>query len=142
MSAASKRGGGGTAKRSSADTYSPHKLLAAGRRINSTFKVLTLGPAAPPAPDLELWHDSSGKFCHRPPVQMTALKSASSRMMFSQPAQGGGQQDSHELLRCLLGGLQAEEDNLLKLRLDSNTAAVAAELQVSSLPVRRQSKNF
>lgn len=63
-------------------------------------------------------------------------------VLFSQLPQGGGQQDSHELLRCLLGGLQAEEDNLLKLRFDSNTAAVAAELQVSLLPVRRQPNNF
>ena len=30
--------------------------------------------------------------------------------------QGGGQQDSHELLRCLLAGLQSEECSLLKVR--------------------------
>lgn len=46
--------------------------------------------------------------------------------------QGGGQQDSHELLRCLLGGLQAEEDKLQRQRFDADTVAAEAELQVRS----------
>lgn len=37
--ASAKRGGGGVAKKASANVYSPHRLLAAVRKIAPQFKV-------------------------------------------------------------------------------------------------------